>query len=148
MVLGFGKFDYSHITNDILKLARKDFWYHSVYALIDSIILIMINTVTDEFTSKMTFVYRSKCNIEETSQSNSTITRNFHTDAYAIQDEVAGCNTNKVLKSMTKDDVKKVSNVIGVDFTPNWNAVVYRQAYGGGRRKMVRFNYKAPVKPF
>lgn len=132
MVLGFGKFDYSHITNDILKLARKDFWYHSVYALIDSIILIMINTVTDEFVSKMTFVYRSKCNIEETSQSNSTITRNFHTDAYAIQDKVPGCNKNKVLKSMTKEDVKKVSNVIGIDYTPDWRDVIYRQAYGGG----------------
>ena len=150
MVLGFGKFDYSHITNDILKLARKDFWYHSVYALIDSIILIMINTVTDEFTSKMTFVYRSKCNIEETSQSNSTITRNFHTDAYAIQDEIAGCNTNKVLKSMTKDDVKKVSNVIGVDFTPNWNAVVYRQAYSGGlvsSPNLYEFNFEE-MKPY
>ena len=148
MVLGFGKFDYSHITNDILKLARKDFWYHSVYALIDSIILIMINTVTDEFVSKMTFVYRSKCNIEETSQSNSTITRNFHTDAYAIQGAVAGCNINKVLKSMTKDDVKKVSNVIGIDFLQNWNDIVYRQGYGGGDHKMVWFKYKAPVKPF
>lgn len=132
MVLGFGKFDYSFITNDILKLAEKDFWYHSIYALCDSILLLMINKVTDEFMSKMNFVYTSKCNIEDTSQSNSTITRSFHTDAFALQGMVPGCNINKILKRLTKDEVKQISNVIGIDYTPDWNAIIYRSSYGGG----------------
>lgn len=131
-VLGFGKYDYSHITNDITKLAFKDFWVHSTYALMDSIILLMINAVTDEFNSKMAYVYRSKCNIEDTSQSNSTITRGFHTDAYTLKDQVPGCNINKIIKGMTKTDVKKASDVIGVDFTKNWYSLVYRPSYGGG----------------
>lgn len=131
MVLGFGKFDYSFITNDVQKLAKKDFWYHSIYALLDSILLLMINAVTNEFNSKMNFVYTSKCNIEETAQSNSTITRSFHTDAFALQGMVPGCNINKILKRMTKDEVKKVSAVIGVDFIPNWQAIVYKSSYAG-----------------
>lgn len=131
MVLGFGKFDYSFITNDVQKLAKKDFWYHSIYALLDSILLLMINAVTNEFNSKMNFVYTSKCNIEETSQSNSTITRSFHTDAFALQGMVPGCNINKILKRMTKDEVRKVSEVIGVDFMPNWNAIIHRTGYMG-----------------
>lgn len=132
MVLGFGKFDYSAISADILKLAEKDFWVHSTYALIDSILLLMINAVTNEFESKMTYVYRSKCNIEDTSQSNSTITRAFHTDAYALKGMVPGNNINKVIKSMSKADVKKASDAIGVDFMKNWESIVYRQAYAGG----------------
>lgn len=145
MVLGFGKFDYSAISADILKLAEKDFWVHSTYALIDSILLLMINAVTNEFESKMTYVYRSKCNIEDTSQSNSTITRAFHTDAYALKGMVPGNNINKVIKSMSKADVKKASDIIGVDFTKNWESIVYRQAYGGGDRKKVR-SIKCPRK--
>lgn len=132
MVLGFGKFDFQNVCKDILKLAEADFWVHSTYALIDSILLLMINAVTNEFESKMTYVYRSKCNIEDTSQSNSTITRAFHTDAYALKGMVPGNNINKVIKSMSKADVKKASDIIGVDFTKNWESIVYRQAYGGG----------------
>lgn len=132
MVLGFGKFDYSEITSNILALAHKDFYVHSTYALIDSILLLMINAVTDAFESKMAYVYRSKCNIEDTTQSNSTITRAFHTDAYALEGMIAGCNINKVLKSMTKEDVKKASDAIGVDLVKNWYAIVYRPKFGGG----------------
>ena len=132
MVLGFGKFDYSDVTSNILKLAFKDFWVHSTYALIDSILLLMINAVTEEFNSKMMFVYRSKCNIEETSQSNSTITRSFHTDAYALKGMVPGCNINRILKGMTKEDVRKASKEIGVDFMPNWYGVKYRDGFSGG----------------
>lgn len=131
MVLGFGKFDYSFITNDVRKLAFTDFWYHSIYALLDSILLLMINAVTNEFNSKMNFVYTSKCNIEETAQSNSTITRSFHTDAFALQGMVPGCNFNKVLRRMTKEEVKEVSKVIGIDFMPNWLSIVYRTGYAG-----------------
>lgn len=141
MVLGFGKFDYSAITNDILKLAESDFWVHSTYALIDSILLLMINEVTNEFDSKMTYVYRSKCNIEDTSQSNSTITRSFHTDAYALKHVVPGNNINKIIKRMNKDDVKKASNVIGVDFMKNWYSIIYRPSYGGGGNEKVFLNH-------
>ncbi len=132
LVLGFGKFDYSSITTNILNLANKDFYIHSTYALIDSILLLMINAVTNEFESKMTYVYRSKCNIEDTSQSNSTITRAFHTDAYAKMGMVPGCNINKVLKSMTKADAAKASALIGVDFVKNWMSIMYRPGYSGG----------------
>lgn len=132
MVLGFGKFDYSFITNDILKLAEKDFWYHSIYALCDSILLLMINKVTDEFMSKLTFVYASKCNIEDTSQSSSTITRSFQTDAYVRQGMVPGCNISKVLKRMSVNEVKEVSNIIGVDFMPNYYSIIYRPGFEGG----------------
>lgn len=150
MVLGFGKFDYSFITNDILKLAEKDFWVHSKYALIDSILLLMINAVTNEFDSKMMYVYRSKCNIEDTSQSNSTITRSFHTDAFALKDMIPGNNINKVLKSMSKTDVQKASKAIGVDFMPNWYAIMYREPFGGGivsSPNLYEFNFDE-FKPF
>lgn len=132
MVLGFGKFDYSHITNDILKLAEKDFWTHSVYALCDSIILLMINMVGNDFVSKLNYCMRSKCNIEETSQSNSTITRSFHTDAYIYKDCIAGNNIAKVLKKMTREEVKDVSRALKIDLIPNYNDIVYRSKFGGG----------------
>ena len=131
-VLGFGKYDYSHITNDILKLAQKDFWFHSIYALIDSIILLLINEVTREFESKLAYCMRSKCNIEETPQSNSTITRSFHTDAYTLVNNIPGNNINKVLKSMTLQDVKDCSRVNGVDYVPKWYAIRNREKFGGG----------------
>ena len=133
MVLGFGKYDYSHITNDILKLAFSDFWFHSKYALIDSLNTLLINKITDEFGSKLVYCFRSKCPIEDTSQSNSTITRSFHTDYYVMKGHVAGCNINKVLKSMSLEDVKKASKVIGVDFIPNWEAIHGDASYGGGK---------------
>ena len=133
MVLGFGKYDYSHITNDILKLAFSDFWFHSKYALIDSLNTLLINKITDEFGSKLVYCFRSKCPIEDTSQSNSTITRSFHTDYYVMKGHVAGCNINKILKNMSIEDVKKASRVIGIDFMPNWEAIHGDTSYGGGR---------------
>lgn len=132
MVLGFGKYDYSHITNDILKLSHIDFWFHSIYALIDSINTLLINKVADEFGSKLIYCFMSKCPIEDTSQSNSTITRSFQTDYYAISNNVAGCNINKVLKNMSMEDVKKASKVIGVNFMPNWLNLHGDTSYGGG----------------
>lgn len=132
MILGFGKYNYAHITNDILKLAMTDFWFHSVYALIDSINTLLINKITDEFGSKLVYCFRSKCPIEDTSQSNSTITRSFHTDYYVMKGHVAGCNINKILKSMSIEDVRKASRVIGVDFMPNWEAIHGENKYGGG----------------
>lgn len=145
MILGFGKYDYSHITNDILKLAFNDFWFHSKYALIDSLNTLLINRITDEFGSKLVYCFRSKCPIEDTSQSNSTITRSFHTDYYVMKDHVAGCNINKVLKSMSIEDVKKASKVIGVDFMPNWEAIHGDVSYGGGivsNPNLYKFDWK------
>lgn len=148
MVLGFGKFDYSHITNDILKLAEKDFWVHSAYALCDSIILLLINIVGNDFNSKLNYCMRSKCNIEETSQSNSTITRSFHTDAYIYKDCVPGNNISKILKKMTREEVKDVSRALKLDLIPNYNSIIYREKFGGGKLKQISLGNTMPPNSF
>lgn len=132
-VLGFGKFDYSHVTNSITKLAHLDFWIHSAYALCDSIITLLISYVTRDFETKLTYCLRSKCNIEETAQSNSAITRSIHTDAYVYSNMIPGNNINRVLKNMTKQDVKDVSVALNINLMPYYHAVIYRQSFGGGK---------------
>ena len=130
-VLGFGKFDYSHITNHITRLAQADYVYHSIYALIDSMLLLMINRVGAEYSSKLAYMMRTKVNIEETASSNSAIGRSIQTDAFA-NGHVSGNNVNKILKSMDYDDIDIMSKAFDVDFRAFARDVKNRKKYGGG----------------
>ena len=130
-VLGFGKFDYSHITNHITRLAQADYVYHSIYALIDSMLLLMINRVGSEYNSKLAYMMRTKVNIEETASSNSAIARSIQTDAFA-NGHVSGNNINKILKSMDYDDIDIMSKVFDINFRDFAKDVKYKKSYGGG----------------
>lgn len=130
-VLGFGKFDYSHITNHITRLAQADYVYHSIYALIDSMLLLMINRVGAEYSAKLAYMMRTKVNIEETASSNSAIGRSIQTDAFA-NGHVSGNNVNKILKSMDYDDIDIMSKAFDVDFRAFARDVKNRKKYGGG----------------
>ena len=131
MVLGFGKFDYSHITNHITRLAQADYVYHSIYALIDSMLLLMINRVGAEYNSKLAYMMRTKVNIEETASSNSAIARSIQTDAFA-NGHVSGNNINKILKSMDYDDIDTMSKIFDINFREFAKDVKYKKKYGGG----------------
>lgn len=131
-VLGFGKFDYSHICNHITKLARADYVWHSVYALIDSILLLMINKVGREFTSREAFCITTKTTMSESAASSSAIPSSFNADAVDLG-YIPGSNINKILKSMSIKHAEDVSRVLN---TPAYVELARdlkrKQEFGGG----------------
>ena len=146
-VLGFGKYDFTHITPDITKLAEEDFWFHSIYALIDSILLILINNIGSEFTSKLNFCMSSKTNLEATAQSNTATTRGIQVGE-VVTGHLPGVNINAILKNMTKEDVNKMQDLLGVDFTPLWYNIKNKPKFGGGivaDTNLYNFNFKDPT---
>lgn len=114
--LGFGKFDYSHITDSILKLAQADYFWHSIYALIDSILLGIIDVVGSETKSALQYKFRTKTSIYETASNNLAIPTCDIIDGY-VMGYIFGNNVNKILKSMPFRDIKLVEKVIGFDYS-------------------------------
>lgn len=114
--LGFGKFDYSHITDSITKLARADFWFHSIYALIDSILLPLINKAGNEIESAISYEFRTKTTLYETPSNNLAIPLCDFADAY-VKGYVFGNNVNKVLRTMSMKEVSQISKVLNFDYT-------------------------------
>ena len=146
-VLGFGKYDYTHITPDITKLAEEDFWFHSIYALIDSILLVLINNIGSEFNSKLNFCMSSKTNIEATAQSNTATTRGIQVGEI-VTGHLPGVNINAILKNMTKEDVNRMQELLGVNFTPLWYNIKHKPKFGGGivaDTNLYNFNFNDPT---
>lgn len=114
--LGFGKFDYSHITDSILKLAQTDYYWHSIYALIDSILLGIIDMLGSETKSALQYKFRTKTSIYETASNNLAIPTCDIIDGY-VMGYIFGNNVNKVLNSMSFKEIRQVANVIGFDYT-------------------------------
>jgi len=131
-IIGFGKLDYSHICNNILYLPYEDFYTHAMYALIDSILLIICNKIGSEFYKKLIFVQLSKTNIEETPSPNIAVIRAYQTDAGVLSSVIPGCNINKVLLGMKMEDVVKVSKTLNIDFTKQKHTLSQNVSYGGG----------------
>lgn len=146
-VLGFGKYDYTFITQDITKLAETDFYFHSIYAIIDSILLIMCNHITKDFESKIAYQLSTKVNIEATSVPSTAIPRGTHTDAI-VQGFIPGNNVNKVLGYMGRDEVLFMSKLLGVNYIPLWQSLLTKQEYGGGivaSTNLYNFNFKSDI---
>lgn len=134
-VLGFGKFDYSHICNHITKLARADYVWHSVYALIDSILLLMINKVGREFVSREAFCIRTKNTISETAASSSAIPSCFNADAFEFG-YIPGSNINKILKSMSIKNAEAVSRALNAPaYVELARDLKVKKEFGGGMFK-------------
>lgn len=114
--LGFGKFDYSHITDSILKLAHADYYWHSIYALIDSILLGIIDVVGSETKSALQYKFRTKTSIYETASNNLAIPTCDIIDGY-VMGYIFGNNVNKILKSMPFKEIKQVEKIIGFDYS-------------------------------
>lgn len=131
-VLGFGKFDYSHICNHITKLAQADYVWHSVYALIDSILLLMINKIGREMVSRLAFCVRTKSTISESAASSSAIPSCFNADAFDLG-YIPGTNINKILRGMKISDAEKVAKVLNcpayVDLAKD---LKIKHEFGGG----------------
>ena len=131
-VLGFGKFDFSKYSNSITRLAKANYWIHSLYAIMDSIVLGMCNTITDDFHSKLVYQYRTKVPIEQSPSSNITICRCIITDIYANTSYLSGNNINKILRYLNKEEVDQLKELIGIDYGPYVTAVRYMPSFGGG----------------
>ena len=131
IVLGFGKYDYTHITPDIAKLAETDFFFHSVYAVIDSILLLMINDIGSEFEGKLRYCMNSKVNIEASPQSSTATIRGVHADAI-VKGNIPGSNVNAALSRLQKSDMLKISELLEVDFSKLWHSLQEKESFGGG----------------
>lgn len=146
-ILGFGKYDYTHITQDITKLAEEDFYFHSIYALIDSILLIMCNHLTEDFLGKLNYMLSSKINMESSPKPSVAIPRGAHTDVI-IKGSVPGNNINRALAYMTKENMQYCSNLYGVDFSKLWQTLHQKNDFGGGivaSANLYNFNFKDKV---
>lgn len=130
-VLGFGKYDFTHITPDITKLAETDFWFHSIYALIDSILLVLINHIGSEFTSKLNFCMSSKTNLEATAQSNTATTRGMQVGEI-VAGHLPAVNINAILKNLSREDVKRMEDLLDVEFMPLYENILHKPSFGGG----------------
>lgn len=132
IILGFGKYDYTHITTSILNLARADFYYHSIYAIIDSILLAMLDLVTNDFESKLIYCMSCKVNIEESPRNNSAITRGIFADC-VIRGDIPGNNINKICFQKTNEELAKLEKLLNIDYLCKTKyAVTHKGNYGGG----------------
>ena len=132
IILGFGKYDYTHITTSILNLARADFYYHSIYAIIDSILLAMLDLVTGDFESKLIYCMSCKVNIEESPRNNSAITRGIFADC-VIRGDIPGNNINKICFQKTNEELQKLEKLLNLDYLCKTKyAVTHKGNYGGG----------------
>lgn len=129
--IGFGKFDYSHITDSITKLAKADFWYHSVYAIIDSVLLPLIDKAGNEIYSLISYEFRTKTYIYETASNNISIPICDFADAY-VKGYVFGNNINKILRSMSMKEVDQISKLLKFDYRQRAYDVKHKADYGGG----------------
>lgn len=131
-ILGYGKLDYTHITNTITNLAETDFWFHSKYAIIDSILLVLMEKVAKDFQSKLIYCMSCKVNIEESPRNNSAITRGIFADC-VVRGYIPGNNLNKICGSMSKEDLHKIETLLEVHYlTKIKDAVSFKPKYGGG----------------
>ena len=131
-IVGFGKLDYSHICNNILYLPYEDFYTHAMYALIDSILLIICNKIGSEFYKKLIYVQLSKTNIEETPSPNIAVIRSYQTDVGVMSSMIPGNNINKVLSSMKMEEVVKISKLLNIDYTKQKYTLSQGVSFGGG----------------
>lgn len=131
--LGFGKFDYSHICDSITKLAKSDFWFHSIYALIDSILLPLIDKAGNEIVSAISYEFRTKTSLYETPSNNFAIPICDVADAY-VKGYVFGNNINKIMRSMSMKEVEQISKIVNFDYVPRARDVKNKTKgdYGGG----------------
>ena len=113
--VGLGKLDYSHITNHILKLPFEDFITHTIYALIDSILLLICEKVTRDFDSKLAYVLRTKSDMKTTASNNQAITRCIHAEAF-YEGNVAGNNWKKYLGKFTNEEFSQIEKITKIDY--------------------------------
>lgn len=113
--IGLGKLDYSHICNHILKLPYLDFVTHGIYALIDSLLLLICEKMTHDFDSKLTYVLRTKSDMKSTASNNQAITRCIHAEAF-YDGHVAGNNWKKYLDKFTHEELKQIQNITDIDY--------------------------------
>lgn len=112
---GLGKLDYSHICNHILKLPFTDFITHLIYALIDSLLLLILEKITRDFDSKLTYVMRTKADMKSTASNNQAISRCVHAEEF-YDGYVPGNNWKKYLDKFTNEELKQIQEVTKVDY--------------------------------
>ncbi|MGL5715479.1 MAG: hypothetical protein ACRCX2_20840 [Paraclostridium sp.] len=113
--LGFGKLDYSHICNHILKLPFEDFRIHLAYALVDSILLLILEEVTKDFDSKITYVARTKSDMASTAYNNQAISRCIHSEAF-YDGNIPGNNYKKYIGKFTNEELRKIQDITKIDY--------------------------------
>lgn len=113
--LGLGKLDYSKICNHILKLPYADFVTHGLYALVDSVLVLILEKITHDFDSKLAYVLRTKSDMKSTASNNQAISRCIHAEAF-YAGHVAGNNWKKYLDKFTNEEFKQITNITGIDY--------------------------------
>ena len=112
---GIGKLDYSHECNHILALPYVNFKLHTVYCLIDSINLLILDEVTNDVTSKYIYMFRTKVDMKTTALNNQAITRFVHNELWN-SGNVPCCNWMKALGRFTLGDLSKVQKITNIDY--------------------------------
>lgn len=113
--LGFGKLDFSKYSNSVVTLPYKNFRIHLSYALIDSVLLILLNEILHDIESKLAYCLITKNNIEMSVHSNPSIS-NWIFCTCVYKGKIPGVNKNKLIKKLTIDELEQMSQITGIDF--------------------------------
>ncbi|MGL5714464.1 MAG: DNA polymerase domain-containing protein [Paraclostridium sp.] len=130
-ILGVGKFDYSHLCNSIIRLPYVHFFYHMVYALIDSMLLILIDDITQDMSTYLQTMLAFKVSKENFHRSSSAVPQAFKAEALRYG-EVYGNNLNRVLLKSSDEDLEIVGKMFNQPLVAMKRAILESGTIGGG----------------
>lgn len=133
LVAGFGKLDYSQYSNSVITLPYKNMWIHLAYACVDSMLLPLLEAISDDLRVFYTIINMCKIPFNDIAVSNSKIPNRFNNEAFR-RGKVAAVNVNKILRYKSYNEVVEIQTKLNLqmDLVAIWRELNINETINGG----------------
>lgn len=137
MITGFGKLDYSKWSNSVITLPYKNMYVHCLYACVDSMLLPLIEMVTEDLQVYYTIINMCKIDMRSIAVSNMKIPCRFNNEAIR-RGFMPAVNINKVLRYKSRKEVEimneafKTKTNVDLNLIGIWEELTVKESIKGG----------------